>query len=343
MKPRVLAVGALALALGCGRKPAGGAADLDGGQSVAPAAPATASASGATAELPAPSPIAPLEARRTRLAKLADDPALAAALGNHFAGASGPFDVQRAELSIGHRHAVLALLAGKAASDARPAVAIVDPGGAVAWTKERPHAGILPPVSSLAIAGGPRGRVALAACDPPTRSVALRLWDGDGSPFADFQVLDVDSCEQVTLLYWPRRGWVVVAAGVDVTRARLVAESGSLAWGRGLDVGVRSPAGAISPAGLGVDTDETFVLVQAVQPTKVPGSPFHLLAFRYDREGSAIWPAAVDLGELAKAPAPGERPVVTRLPPAGVEVALGELDLELRPSGSVNRKRRAPP
>ena len=50
------------------------------------------------------------------------------------------------------------------------------------------------------------------------------------------------------------------------------------------------------------DTDDSFVLVQIAQPTAQPGSPFHVLAFRYDSEGTPIWKGAIDLGELPPPP-----------------------------------------
>jgi hypothetical protein len=238
---------------------------------------------------------------------------------------------------------MLATLADRPIAEARPFVVVTDEAGAVLWSKERPNAGVLPPVTALAIAGGPSGRVALAMCDPPTKSVALRLWDEDGSPFADFQVLDVEACDGLSLMYWPHRGWIVVATAPDVTRARLVTESGSLGWGRGLDLGARSAWGVLSPASVAADTDDTFVLVQAVQPSKIEGSPFHALAFRYDAFGSGIWSGATDIGVLDRPPAPGERVVVRRNQPAGVSVAIGNVEGDVLPSGTVNRRHRARP
>src|SRR5262249_38723644 len=146
-----------------------------------------------------------------------------------------------AELTAAGRRIVLVMEAGKPTSDARPIALVIDDKSGVVWSKQRPIAGIMPPVGPIAIAPGPLGRVALAACDPPTSLVALRLWDDDGSPFADFQALTgVESCDALTLLYWPEHGWIVVAARPGVTRARLIKESGGPAWGDGLDLGVRS-------------------------------------------------------------------------------------------------------
>ena len=288
----------------------------------------------------APTPTVPEEARRSRIVRFADDKALpAAALAKHFAGSQATsYDVQVAELGLGARRVILAAEAGKPTSDARPIVVVVDEVGSVAWMKDRPVAGILPPVGPVAIAAGPRGRVAIAACDPPTKTVALRLWDDDGSPFADFQTMEIESCEALSLLYWPRKGFVIVAVTTGLTRARFVTESGSLGWVQ--DVGARSRAEALAPASLACDTDDTFVLVQAVQPTAERRSPFHVLAFRYDFRGQPVWPAAIDIGELSRPLAPGERAALTQTPPAGVHVSLpGLLEADLKPSGDVSRAR----
>ncbi|MDF2693752.1 MAG: hypothetical protein K0S65_2135 [Labilithrix sp.] len=289
-----------------------------------------------------------VEARRSRVARLSDDASLAGARGlleKQFAGAAGPFDVATAELTALGRRAVLVSEAGKPnMSDARPIALVLDENNAVLWSRERPIAGILAPVGPIAIAAAPLGRVALAACDPPTGVVALRLWDDDGSPFADFQALSgVESCDALSLLYWPRRGWIVVTARAGVTRARLLSESGAPAWGEGLDLGVRSKPGAVAAPSLAADTDDSFVLVQMVQPDAAEGSPFHALAFRYDSRGTAIWKAAVDLGALSRAPAPGERVKLAPTSP-GVRVTLPSgAEMDLRPSGDRVSRPRAQP
>jgi hypothetical protein len=289
--------------------------------------------------------VSPVEARRARVQRLADHDALRGihpVLEKHFGG--GPdagFDVQSADLTAAGRRVVLVSEAGKPTSDARP-IAIVARDDGVVWSKERPVAGIMPPVGPIAIAPAPLGRVALAACDPPTNVVALRIWDDDGSPFADFQALSVDGCEALSLLYWPDRGWIIVAVRAGATRAQLVSEHGTPRWGLGLDLGARSRAGAIAPASLAADTDDTFVLVQMVQPSGEDGSPFHALAFRYDTRGTAIWRAAVDLGKLERPPAPGERVRMTPTKP-GVRVTLPSgAEVDVRPSGDVIPRGRAP-
>ena len=290
----------------------------------------------------------PTEARRARLSKLADDATIAgssdarALVEKHFSGAPGPFDVQTAELTASGRRALLVAESGKPTSDARPLAFVVDDRGAVLWSKEHPVAGIMAPVGPIAIAPAPLGRVALAACDPPTSVVALRLWDDDGSPFADFQALSqIESCDALSLLYWPRQGWVLVTARPGVTRARLIKENGAPAWGDGLDLGVRSREGAVAAPNIAADTDDSFVLVQLAQPSAVAGSPFHALAFRYDTLGNPIWKGPIDLGRLPKAPASGERVKLSPTSP-GVRVTLPSgVEVDLRPSGDFVTRPRA--
>jgi hypothetical protein len=248
-------------------------------------------------------------------------------------------EVQVAELGIGRRRAVLVSSCPSPcrADKADAMVVVLDEANRAVWRKERPVAGITPPAYPLAIAGGPRGRVALAACDPPTKSVALRLWDGDGSPFADYQVLEMETCDAISLLHWPRHGFIVVAATAGMTRARYVSEEGALEWAT--DLGARSRPDAIAPASLAADTDETFVLVQAVQPSGEKGSPFHALAFRYDRRGQPVWQQAVDLGGVSGP----MRLDVEPMKPAGVRVhSRGALDVDLKPSGAFSPRSRAP-
>ena len=344
----LLFVAALTLASSC--KPKTAPAEADASAPIAPApvsspdAPDAPVASG----VPAPtvvhraSPVSPVEARRSTIAKLADERLLAPsadALAKQAPPAAG-YDVQLVDLARDGRHAALLSIRGKRGVESSPFLAVLDEHGGVAWTREHPVGGILPPFGSIALAAGPKGKVALAVCDEPTHSVALRLLDDDGAPFADFQSLDVDACDEVSLLYWPHRGWIVVAVSAGTTRARLVNESGSFGWGRGLDLGARSRPQAIAPASLAADTDESFVLAQVVQPSGEAGSPFHALAFRYDAAGAAIWKSAVDLGELKGVTAP-PRVVVEPTVPVGVRVRVGSaLDLEVRPSGDI--KGRAP-
>lgn len=275
-------------------------------------------------------PVLPQEARRARITKLADEPALVAPELAKAIPSAPAYDVQVTGLARDGRRAALVSIAGQRGPDAKPFLAVIEASGAVAWTRDRPAGGILPPYGAIALAAGPKGRVALAICDEPTRSVALRLIDDDGSPFADVQALEVDACADVSLLYWPHHGFILVAVSEGTTRARLFTESGSFGWGRGLDLGARSRPGLVAPVSLAADTDDSFVLVQAAQPTGE--GAFHALAFRYDAAGAPIWKTAVDLGELR---ARNERLAVEPVVPAGVRVRATGMDVEVRPSGDV--------
>jgi hypothetical protein len=324
---------------GCSRNSATGAdAAADGALvSTAPdAAPPTASVTDAGVALAS---VAPIEARRARVRRWAEDGALEGAaplLDKHFGAGLASFEIQTADLTAAGRRIVFVTDADKPPNEEHPFAFVADAHG-VLWSKERPIAGILPPAGPSAIAPAPLGRVALAVCDAPTNAVALRIWDDDGSPFADFQVLSVEKgCDALSLLYWPRRGWVIVASQVGATRVQLANENGGPMWPQGKDLGARSPRpGAIARASLAADTDDTFVLVQMVQPSAVEGSPYHTLAFRYDTHGTAIWPAAVDLGAVPRPPAPGDR-VKLSLTKPGVRVTLPDgSEIDVRPSGDV--------
>lgn len=297
-----------------------------------------------------PASVEPVEARRLRVTNIEENRALfgdaAALLASHFGRPRGSFDVQIAPLTAKGRRMLFVVDAEKPASDARPMAVVVDAAGAVVWSKERPLAGIMPPVGPVAIAGAPLGRVALAACDPPTSVVALRLWDDDGSPFADFQVMtQVESCDALSLLYWPGHGWIVVAVRPGSTRGILVRESGSFAWERSIELGggiggppMKGVRGRPSAATLAADTPGTFVLVQAGQHSTREGAPVHALAFRYDLRGNSLWDSAVDLGALPKAPEREARMTVAPLD-SGVRVTLPSgRELVVRPNGEVSTR-----
>jgi hypothetical protein len=278
-----------------------------------------------------PEPLAPraAEAERLQISDLRKMPELPPDLASHF-GDAKTLDVQVARRGHGKGRAVLVT------SGAAAVVLVLGEDNRELWRKDHPVAGITPPASPLAIAAGPQRRIALAACVPATKAVALRLWDSDGSPFADYQVLEMEGCEAVSLLHWPRRGFIVVAAAEGVTRARYVTEEGALDWAA--DVGVRSRPAAIAPAALAADTDETFVLVQPAQMVVgVKDAPFHALAFRYDLRGQPVWQQAVALGGARR----GVHLEVEPIAPAGVHVAIPErvriaadVDVDVKPSGA---------
>jgi hypothetical protein len=263
-------------------------------------------------------PATPVEAQRKRVTRVEDDPALVAAvdaLKKHYGGqVPKELWLQAAERPEGRGRA---LVVGDATKPppGEPFAIVVDGSGAVKWTKERPAAGIMAPIGPLAIAAGPSGRIALAVCDPPTTRVALRIWDDDGSPFADYDAMDIDDCTAMSLLYWPRRGFVIAATRAGTTKLQLVSENGALSWRRGIEIGARSPTGAA--ASLAADSDESFVLVQYGSLSAEPGARPHALAFRYDRHGAPLWPSPADLGVQPVDRPEGDRIVVTR-PKVGV-------------------------
>ena len=204
------------------------------------------------------------------------------------------------------------------------------------WSKERPAAGIKTPIGAMAIAAGPRGRFALAVCDPPTSSVALRLWDDDGSPFADFQALETKTCDALSLLYWPGHGWVMaVAAGADL-RAQLVTEAGVLAWGPGRILGARFRT--IAPVSLASDSTSSFVLVQYSQSPGADREVDHAVAFRYDATAQPLWPSPIDLGGVRRVTLGQERIPLTRSNDRVVRAALvGGVTMEIRSNGETRR------
>lgn len=281
-----------------------------------------------------------LEARRSVVTRVESDPVLsanAAALRKQHGGAlPASLAVQATDLGADRRRAILA---GGERTDGTlesPMLFVVDERGTLVWSKDRPAAGIKPPVGALAIAAGPRGRFAMAACDVPTSSVALRLWDEDGSPFADFQALESKACDAVTLLYWPGHGWLLaIAAGPD-TRVQLVTDAGGLAWGPGRVLGARFRT--IAPASLASDGPKSFVLVQYSQSPGVDRDVDHAIAFRYDDTGQPLWPAPIDLGAVRRISPGQERIALSRTNDGVLRATLvNNVVVELRSNGETRR------
>lgn len=317
----------------------------------APAAPSAAPRPSVAEVAPPPAarPAAAGEARRYSVDRLADERALddnAAALRAHFGEAlPARLSVQSVDLPPpgGGRRLVL-VDDGAGVAPKKPLLWMLDAPSKVAWSKDRPIAGITPPVGPIAIAGGPQGRVALAACDPPTSWVALRLWDGDGAPFADFEVMQVERCEALSLFYWPKRGWVVAVARPGAPPlAQLVTESGAMAWGRGVPLG-RARASA-APLSLAADTSDTVIVVQvaasggANDDGKLPGEP--VVATRHDAAGVALWPSAVTVGRVRDLGAGDARLPLARLREGVVKATLpGAGEVEITSAGDVRRRAR---
>jgi hypothetical protein len=346
----IAAIAAIALLAACSRS-GGGASDS--GAEAAPALGASASspASSTPAVLAAPSvpparahlsgaPGSGLEARRSTVTHIEADPILSAnaeALRKQHGGAiPASLAVQATDLGADRRRAILVGSERNDGTFESPMLFIVDEQGALVWSKERPAAGIKPPIGPIAIAAGPHGRFALGACDPPTSSVALRLWDDDGSPFADFQALESKACDALSLLYWPGHGWLIaVAAGSDM-RVQLVSEGGALAWASGKLLGARFRT--VAPVSLVSDSPSSFVLVQYSQSPGVDREIDHAVAFRYDANGQPLWPAPIDLGAVRRI-APGqERIALTRSSDGVLRAALaGASTVEIRSNGETRR------
>ena len=285
-------------------------------------------------------PGAGLEARRSVVTHIDVDPILAAnadALRKQHGGAlPAALAVQATGLGADRRRAIVVAAERKDGTLESPMLFVVDEHGALLWSKERPVAGIKPPIGPLAVAAGPHGRFAMAVCDPPTSTVALRLWDEDGSPFADFQVLDTKACDAISLLYWPQHGWLVALAAGPETRVQLVTETGGLAWSPGRVLGARFRT--IAPVTLASDSPSTFVLVQYSQSPGVDRDVDHAVAFRYDDKAQPLWPAPVDLGAVRRI-APGqERIALTRTNDGVLRATLaGNVIVEIRSNGETRR------
>jgi hypothetical protein len=252
----------------------------DAGDAAPPATPAP-TASAETHERPPGG-----EASRSQVAKVEAEPLLlpyAAQVHARFGDAA--LAMQKVPL-LGGRTAVLL-----ATPDEKTSMILVLDGAKLAWSKERPTAGMTPPARELAILPHPHGGAALFAYDEPAQRVAMRIWSEDGQPFADIEVMELDVCGALDAAYWPRRGFIVVASAMTGPRAALVREDGSAAWSGPIEVG--APSRALGPVTIAIDTPSTFVLVQ-----RVPGKTGdRAVATRYDARGHMTWDKPVELGD----------------------------------------------
>ena len=332
----MLALAALASLGACARNSANGAdaggdaLALLGVEASAPSSASASSASGAPSssgavagDIDAGPSLAPGpsgEAARAEVPRL-DADALATQLElvkKHFGAAAGPFVLQRTGATAG-RHMVL--VSSRDESD--PMLLAFD-GDKLLWSKERPTAGMIPPTVNLALTAHPAGGATLFAYDVPTKIVAARVWEADGAPFADFQVMKVDACDDLSAARWPTRGWVVTCAWLGGARAQLLREDGTMAWRRdGVDVGAawRTPA----PLSIGFDGPDGVFLVQYGDVR--PGPPGdHVVATRYDAKGRPTWAAPLDLGPVTRVARTREHVPMATVPGGGgvrVEVTRG--------------------
>lgn len=291
--------------------------------SAVPPAPDAELASPSAERIPAAFlPLDPAEPRRSVLRRVADERALApyeARIREHFEGTiPSPLEVQTSPLP-GERRAFLVYGEPRRR---HPFLLVTSAAGELLWTKERPLAGTRQVVTEMVVTPGPRGEVALLWCDIPTQVVGLRRWAADGAVLADFEVLEVDVCEALSGLYWPGRGWVVVASQHGAARAQRLDDAGKRSWGpRGNEL--PWTARPSSPASIAVDSDVSVVLLQAgFRHTEGEGSAAadRVLAMRYDTLGTALWPQPIDLGVAPQGPAP--RIPVARVEPGRVRVSI---------------------
>jgi hypothetical protein len=307
---------ALAVALAaCSRGGHGTVAgDVSGGADGGPPPPeggVAAAPTGAPAP-PRPAPALPAsegEASRDTFARLEDDPLLQshlAVLRAHFgAETRGPFEVQRVDLAGGAKALLVALR-----NDAQPLVLVVD-RDRLLWAKERPVAGITPPVKHLALAPRPDGGVAVFGWVEALGLVMARMWADDSYPFGDFEVFYPAACDSLSAAHAMGFGWVVVCGTRGGARAARMREDGTEALARsGLPVGATS---AVGPVSLAFDTPETFVLVQ--RAAAVGGE--RVLAFRYDAQGNDLWRNPLELPGLGLARDTEERIALKSLEDGG--------------------------
>jgi len=210
------------------------------------------------------------------------------------AGVPSPLETQTVTLP-GDRRAVLAYAP---TPPMKPFLFVAAPDGSVVWSKERPLAGTRQIVTQMVLTPGPAGELAMLWCDIPTQIVALRRWAPDGVPLADFQVMEVDLCDAVTGLYWPGRGWLVVASQQGGARMQLFDERGARSFA---PKGIELPwtARPSAPAALALDSDDSVMVLQVGERPKAGAFiPDRLLAMRYDAQGTPLWDAPIDLGTV---------------------------------------------
>jgi len=255
------------------------------------------------------------EPQRVTLARIEDDRTLLlqrALVQSHFGGKiPSPLEIQRAPLGGDHR----AVLLTGGPKERRPLILVLEKKGGVLWTKERPLAGIAPGVSEIVLLPGPDAEVRIAWFDPPTRLVAMRAWDRDGGILADFQLFEVETCSALSGLYWPGRGFLVIAAQPGGSaRGNLLDERGRLIFGAG---GKALPwvSRAGAPASIALDTDSSAIVLQVGDIE----AKERALAARLDGLGALLWPRPLDLGA---APGSGRRIQAARAGEGSVRVTL---------------------
>jgi hypothetical protein len=243
-------------------------------------APSGASRAPGELPLPAARPLdlaPPGQATRSTLAALEGAPLLRpqlATLREHFGpGARGPFILQRLALAVGRVGALVSR-----ADESNPIVLVVE-RDALLFAKERPTAGIAPPVRHATLAPAPERGVAVFAYVESMHIVAARMWADDSNPYADIEVFHPEACDALTVAYQAGMGWIVACASKTGTRAQRLRDDLTAGWGQeGIAVGTPGPVG---PAQMAFDGAAVWTLTQRVRA--VGGD--RTVAFRYDAEG----------------------------------------------------------
>lgn len=229
-----------------------------------------------------PNPAPPGEARRSTIASLDRDVSLRpflAKLREHFGkDAPGPFALQRAELAEGR-----AALLVSHADESDPIVLAIDPvAGQILFVKDRPVAGITPPVQHATIAPAPERGVAVFSWVASMHIVAARMWADDANPYAELEVFHPSACDELSVAYAAGFGWIVACASATGTRAQRLRDDLTGAWGaEGITVGTNSPVGRASIA---FEGRSRWTLSQRA---KAVGGD-RQLTYRYDAEGQPV-------------------------------------------------------
>lgn len=234
----------------------------------------------------------------SHVGSFADDPILAkrgAVLLPHFGvdgGAKG-YDVQRIDL-VGTREATLVTEAG----GGNPMVLVTE-GDALLWTKDRPVAGIVPPVEHVTLSAHSALGVALFAWDAPTKIVVGRVWADDSNAFGDFEMLHLDACDDVVAAYVPDQGISVIAATPGGPMLQVMNENNVMQRGRNGTI-LGAPFRAPAPLSLVVGDDGALMLGRWANATTKTSDLIEITRYQ---KGKSTWPAPVTI-EVPRAASP---------------------------------------
>jgi hypothetical protein len=311
--------------------------------SAAPPAASVGTSSMNTVPLGAAIASADLRVEARRGIAVESDPLLVrhrARLDAHF-GAPSPYPLTFQAIAVDGGKSAVLLEATR--GERRPVAWLLDARGEIVWAKDHPMGGVKPGVSEPALTPGPDGHVCLAWCNASTDSIALRRWAEDGAAFADYDAFHVDECGALSVLYWPRRGWVLGIAARDGATLELINENGERAWGND---GVALPWtwSTAAPVSLALDTLESMFLFRLGRSGSA-GSGEYVFASRWSPDGRPMWPGPLSVKQLpGKVNDPRARLVLTPGKEGAIEAALPEgvagprVVVEVLSDGSVARR-----